>query len=74
MICPGRHFAQSELMTLAALLTIGFDVTEADGTTLILPEKDDMRIPLSVMKPVYDPTVRIQRRPGWENISWEIGL
>ena len=74
VICPGRHFAQSELMTLAAVLTLAFDVTEPDGTTLKLPEKDDTRIPLSVMKPTYDPEVRIQRRKGWEGVRLDIGL
>lgn len=74
VICPGRHFAQSELMTLAAVLALAFDMTEPDGATLKLPPKDDTRIPLSVMKPVYDPKVRIRRREGWERVRWEIGL
>lgn len=74
VICPGRHFAQSELMTLAAVLALGFDITEPDGSSLKLPEKDDTRIPLSVMKPVRDPRVKIQRRTGWENVIWEAGL
>lgn len=74
VICPSRHFAQSELMTFAAVLALGFDVTEADGTCLRLPAKDDTRIPLSVMKPVYDPLVSIRRREGWEAVTWEIGL
>ena len=74
VICPGRHFAQSELMVFAAILALGFDMKDVDGGILRLPEKDDMRIPLSVMKPVRDPRVRIRRRRGWENVLWEIGL
>jgi len=74
VICPGRHFAQSELMTFAAVLALGFEVTEADGTILRLPAKDDTRIPLSVMKPIYDPLVSIRRREGWESVKWQIGL
>ena len=74
VICPGRHFAQSELMTFAALVTLTFDIEELDGRSLILPEKDEMRIPLSVMKPKYDPKVRIRRRPGWEAVHWQVDL
>ena len=72
VICPGRHFAQSELMTFAAVLALGFDILDIDGGPLRLPAKDDTRIPLSVMKPVHDPKVRIQRRKGWEHVEWNI--
>ncbi|KAF2483207.1 cytochrome P450 [Neohortaea acidophila] len=74
VICPGRHFAQTELMLFAAVLALGFDIFEADGATLKVPPKDDTRIPLSVMKPTYDPRVQIRRRQGWEAVRWEVGL
>lgn len=74
VVCPGRHFAQSELMTWTAVLTLGFDITGPDGSVFVLPDKDDTKIPLSVMKPVHDPEVRIRRRKGWEYASWQIGL
>ena len=74
VICPGRHFAQSELMTLAAVLAIGFDITNADGSSLTLPEKDEERIPLAVVKPKIDPAVRICRRSGWEDVDWIIDV
>lgn len=72
VICPGRHFAQSELMTTAAVMALGFDISGPDGGTLKIPDKDDMRIPLSVMKPVHDPQVVITRRKGWEDVTWQI--
>ena len=74
VICPGRHFAQSELMTLAAVLAVGFDLTNSDGTSLTLPEKDEERIPLAVVKPKVDPFVRIRRRRGWEEVNWIIDV
>ena len=74
VICPGRHFAQSELMTLLAVLALGFDIADPGGGPLQVPQKDDTRIPLSVMKPVEDPKVRISRRPGLENVEWRIVL
>lgn len=74
VICPGRHFAQSELMTLAAVLCVGFDVTNPDGSLLTLPAKDEERIPLSNVKPVYDPVVKITRRKGWEQVKFDVGV
>lgn len=74
VICPGRHFAQSELMATAAVLAMGFDIQSSSGGTLQVPDKDDMRIPLSVMKPMFDPQVRIVRRKGWEKVTWDVGV
>ena len=69
VICPGRHFAQSELMTLAAVLALGFEITNPDGTPLSLPEKDEERIPLAMVKPKLDPRVNVRRRKGWEDVE-----
>jgi hypothetical protein len=74
VICPGRHFAQSELMTLAALLAVGFEITNADGSPLTLPEKDEERIPLAMVKPKLDPRVRVRRRAGWEDVEFVVDV
>ena len=74
VICPGRHFAQSELMTLAAVLAIGFDITNTGGTPLTLPPKDEERIPLAMVKPKHDPHVTIRRRKGWEDVRFVIDV
>ena len=69
VICPGRHFAQSELMTLAAVLALGFEITNPDGTPLSLPEKDEEKIRLAMVKPKLDPRVNVRRRKGWEDVE-----
>lgn len=74
VICPGRHFAQTELMLFAAAVVLAFDITEVEGETLRLPAKDETRIPLSVMKPVYEPIVRIKRRKGWEETVLDMSV
>lgn len=61
-------------MTTVAVLALGFEIQSADGTGLQVPEKDDTRIPLSVMKPIHDPSVAITRRKGWEDVVWDIGV
>ena len=70
VICPGRHFAQSELMTLAAVLSVGFHLTEPNGDPLKLPQKDEERIPLAMVKPKWDPKVKVSRRKDWEEVHW----
>lgn len=72
VICPGRHVAQSELMALAAVLAIGFDITNSDGSALTLPEKDEERIPLAMVKPKRDSVAMIRRRKGWEDVEFVI--
>ena len=61
-------------MTLAAALALGFDIEELDGGKLRSPVKDDTRIPLAVVKPVWDPKVRVKRREGWEHVRWDISV
>ena len=74
VICPGRHYAQNEIVGFAAAMILAFDITNPDGTTIALPEKDDLQIPLSVMKPVVDPLVSIRPRMGMEHIRWIMTL
>ncbi|OCL13372.1 cytochrome P450 [Glonium stellatum] len=74
VICPGRHFAQSEIVGFAALVLLAFDVTAEDGGVIQLPERDDRRIPLSVMKPMKDVRVRIRKRETFEKVRWGLEL
>lgn len=70
--CPGRFFAQSEILGFVAYLIMAFDLTSPDGKTLIPPEKDVYGIPLTVLKPKKDIAVKIRRRKGQEHIRWEL--
>ncbi|ETN43751.1 uncharacterized protein HMPREF1541_02910 [Cyphellophora europaea CBS 101466] len=72
VICPGRHFAQSEILGFVAYLIMAFDMTGPNGRTLVLPEKNEDAIPLSVLKPKQDVRVRIARRNGLEKARWTI--
>lgn len=75
VICPGRHFAQSEILGFVALCVHMLDIVDAQtGKTFELPVKDDGRIPLSVMKPVKEPQVTVKRRKGEEDVMWKLEL
>lgn len=75
VICPGRHFAQNEILGFVALCVNMLDIVDAEtGEAFALPARDDGRIPLSVMKPVKEPEVLIKRRGGEESAGWRLEL
>ncbi|KIW23167.1 uncharacterized protein PV07_11387 [Cladophialophora immunda] len=72
VVCPGRHFAQSEILAFVAYLLMAFDISAPDGTLVKLPPRDNEKIPLSVIKPKGDVKVSIKRRKGYEDVSWRL--
>ncbi|KAH7128252.1 cytochrome P450 [Dendryphion nanum] len=78
VICPGRHFALTEILAFIALCVLNCDIEDGtlEGETMKLPVPDETRIPLSVMKPVEEPWVRIKRREGNEHgsVLWKTEL
>ncbi len=78
VLCPGRHFAMTEILGFVSLCVHMFDVVDVAGGVMPLPQKDDGRIPLSVMKPVADPRVIFRRRDGERKeggfASWRLEL
>ena len=72
-MCPGRHFAQAEILSLSAVLLLGFDMTPTNGTSWN-PPPDTKRTPISVMKPLKELKVKLQRRKEFEGIKWKLQL
>jgi hypothetical protein len=68
-LCPGRHFAQMEIIGFAAMMLLGFEFVFPDEN-FIAPKKKPMMVPISVLKPDRDVMVRIQRRSGLEHVKW----
>lgn len=74
VICPGRHFAQSEILGFVALCVHMLDIEDVRGGPIELPKRDNQKIPLSVMKPVVEPRVIVKRRRGEEDVLWRLEL
>ncbi|PVH95849.1 cytochrome P450 [Periconia macrospinosa] len=73
VICPGRHFAMTEIVGFVALCVNMFEVVDAEtGAAPEMPVRDDRRIPLSVMKPVREPRILMKRRVGQESVVWRL--
>lgn len=67
VLCPGRNFAQVEILGLAAALAICFEVTGVDGGPMPVPAKDETQL-LAVERPLGATHVKIRRRKGWEDV------
>ena len=67
----GRHFAQMEVLGLAAVLIMGFDLEPANGTSWN-PPADEKRVPIAVMKPLAPLEVKVKVRKEYEGVTWEM--
>ncbi|KAF2815660.1 cytochrome P450 [Mytilinidion resinicola] len=74
VICPGRHFALSEIIGFTALVLLGWEIESENGGLIQCPLKDDMKIPFTPMKPVRDVDMKITRRDGYEGCEWRLEL
>jgi cytochrome P450 len=74
--CPGRHFAQIEILSLVAVLLMGWDFGSPQGNDRIDwdPPKDEKRIPIGVMKPLKDVVVSMKRREETRELSWSLKM
>ncbi|GKT48272.1 cholesterol 7-alpha-monooxygenase [Colletotrichum spaethianum] len=73
-VCPGRYFASGELLGSIALLISGFDITNGEGDAIAAPKPTQVPLTGSLGKPGpgSDLVGKIRRRPGWENVQWEV--
>lgn len=74
--CPGRHFALIEILSLVAVLLMGWDIEPPKGSSGIDwdPPMDEKRIPIGVMKPLRDVTVAMRRRESTRDLKWSLQL
>lgn len=69
-LCPGKHFATTEVLSLVAAIIIGFDI---EGSSV--PERAFQEFGMAVRKPKNDVDANITRREGWENvIRWRFDV
>lgn len=50
-LCPGRHFAVNEIMVLAAMIVVAFDMESPDGGSVSVPPKNDRVMPVRILEP-----------------------
>ncbi|KAF1966571.1 cytochrome P450 [Bimuria novae-zelandiae CBS 107.79] len=74
--CPGRHFAQIEILSLVAVLLMGWEFTQPKGEAGIRwnPPMYEKRTPIGVMKPLRDVNVTMKRREEMRGIKWSLQM
>ena len=50
-LCPGRHFAVNEILLLAAMIVLAFDMESPDGGPVSVPFKNDRIMPVHILEP-----------------------
>ncbi|PVH82768.1 cytochrome P450 [Cadophora sp. DSE1049] len=66
VLCPGRYFATSEIVGVAAMLALGFEI---EGARMLDVKLQVMSA--QVKHPGGDLPVRIRRREGWEGVKFK---
>lgn len=61
-LCPGRHFAMNEILSLVSLVVLMFDIEALDGGKIKVPRKNDGVLPVHILEPISPVKVLISRR------------
>lgn len=71
VLCPGRHFASTEILALAALLALQFDVVPvAAGGRWAEPTWE--KSPVQAGFPVIDEDIQVELRPREPGRRWRV--
>ncbi|KAK5170937.1 uncharacterized protein LTR77_004081 [Saxophila tyrrhenica] len=68
-LCPGRHYAQTVIMTTVAMFIASFDVTPLDSDKIVIPPMKP-ELGLGAGKPINDVGLTVRRRSGFEGVQW----
>lgn len=69
VLCPGRHFASTEIMALAALLVLQFDVVPVAGKWV---EPTWEKSPVQAGFPIIDEDINVELRPREPERKWNV--
>ena len=77
-MCPGRFFVAWEIMALAVLLVLRFDIVplREDGREgkWEVPRQRQESLATNIFPPERDVRVRVMERTGWEGCEWEFRM
>ncbi|KAI1174350.1 cytochrome P450 [Nemania sp. FL0916] len=76
-LCPGRHFAMNEILSLVSLVVLMFDMEAPDGGKINVPRKNDGVLPVHILEPISPVKVLISRRrdgltDAYSNIEFDL--
>jgi cytochrome P450 len=71
-LCPGRHFATTEILVLAAMLLLRFDLVPAEGSW-VKPTTENSSQAEAIEQPDHDMDVEFRPRAG-ANKTWRVSF
>ncbi|MCJ1251288.1 hypothetical protein MMC30_008520 [Trapelia coarctata] len=72
-LCPGRHFATTEILAVVVMFIMRYELTPASGSWSP-PTHTKTNIAAAVMEPDHDLPVTVEPRAGFEDGSWAFRL
>lgn len=73
-LCPGRHFATTEILMLAAMLLLRFDVVPAGaGGAWVMPTTGKSSQAEAMEQPDHDIEIELRPRPGADRL-WRVSF
>ena len=72
-LCPGRHFATTEIMAVVIMFVMRYELRPIVGQW-VAPTCAKTNIAATIMEPDTDIPVIVERREGFEDGSWAFGL
>ncbi|KAM0809414.1 putative Cytochrome P450 [Seiridium cardinale] len=73
-LCPGRHFATSEILLLATMLLLRFNVQPADGMPWVLPSTANSSQAEAMEQPDKDINIKLVPRPEANGRTWRVAF
>ena len=73
-LCPGRHFAMTEVLAMVVMLIMRFDLEPVGGSGWKEPSTNNTSPITSVLQPDSDIEVRVQERAEYRNDEWAFEL
>jgi len=72
-LCPGRHFATTEIMAMVIMFVVRYELKPVSGNWAA-PTCVKTNIAATIMEPDSDIDVLVEPRAGFENALWGFGL
>jgi cytochrome P450 len=73
MLCPGRHFATTEILSMVAMCIVRFELRPVSGEWT-MPTTKNTGVAAAVMEPDQEVEVEVILRNGFEEGTWRFGL
>ena len=70
-LCPGRHFAQNEILTFVALVVLQLDMAAPGGGDIKVPKKKDTGMPVHILEPEKPVEAVIRSRAKSDSVDLE---